>query len=224
MGRSNKERKYVDFFNPDVSVYNNNTHQDFLIDTKLFDAGSGYEQFNDFILKEALDYSEEGNGVTYIVWNIFNDVTGEELGREIVAYYTLSVTAIPFEDRIRLDEEEAAERGEEFDIQICGVSALKIDMFAVHEKYQDLFWEFEGDVLPISAWIMRSIIDYADTLSREVAGFKAIFLHALPNAEQFYLSNGFHLIEENMYPLHCMDSEYKAMYLALKPIHMNYDR
>lgn len=63
------------------------------------------------------------------------DENGEEKEREIVAFYTLATTAIPYEDRIRLDEEEAQQRGQEFDSQICGIPALEIKMFAVDEKY-----------------------------------------------------------------------------------------
>ena len=111
-----------------------------------------------------------------------------EIKRDIVSYYTLAATAIPYEDRIRRDKEEAKEKGGEFDIEICGISAIEIKMFAVSEKYQDVFFEYEGENLPISAWIMRYIIDFAYSLSDEVVGFKALFLHSLPEAESFYLS------------------------------------
>lgn len=56
-----------------------------------------------------------------------------------------------------------------------------------------------------------------------VLGFKALFLHAVPNAEEFYIKNGFNPIAINMQPLHCIDSDMKAMYMALKEIYMNYD-
>lgn len=135
----------------------------------------------------------------------------------------LAATAIPYEDRIRLDEEEAKIKNTEFDIEICGISAIEIKMFAVSEKYQDVFFQYDGEDLPISAWIIRNIIDYAYSLLNEVVGFKALFLHSLPEAEQFYKINGFNSVENNMQPLHCVDSEYTAMYLALKEVHMNYD-
>ena len=71
---------------------------------------------------------------------------------------------------------------------------------------------------------VRSIIDFAYSLLNEVIGFKALFLHSLPEAEKFYKENGFNAMEINMQPLHCIDSEYKAMYLALKEVHMNYEK
>ena len=62
------------------------------------------------------------------------------------------------------------------------------------------------------------------SLLDEVIGFKALFLHSLPEAESFYRANGFNPVEVNMQPLHSVDSEYKSMYLALKEVHMNYDK
>ena len=135
----------------------------------------------------------------------------------------MAATSIPYVDRIRLDEEEAKISGKEFDIQTCGISALEIKMFAVNEKYQDTFYEYEGIELPVSAWVMRSIIDEANSMINTVLGFKALFLHALPNAEKFYENNGFHPVKENMQPLHSVDSDYKAMYLSLRKVHMSYD-
>lgn len=218
-----KEHAHIEYFNPDVTSLEK-AHQDFQSYMELFNAGKGYNNFSDFIKDDAVEYKEAGDGVTYVVWNVLYDEDGNEVKRDIVSYYTLAATAIPYEDRIRLDEDERLESGQEFDSQICGISALEIKMFAVDEKFQDMFFEFEGEDLPISAWIMRSIIDYANNLLAEVLGFKAIFLHSLPEAEKFYLSNGFNFVKINMQPLHCLDSEYKPMYLALKDVHMNYDK
>lgn len=214
--------KHVAYFNPDVLSLEQ-SHQDFSSKMKAFHAGEGYENFNDFISEEASEYKKSGDGVTYVVWNVMYDKNNTEIARDLVSYYTLSATAIPYEDRIRLDEEEAKAIGEEFDIEICGISAIEIKMFAVDEKYQDVFFEYEGEDLPLSAWIMRNIIDYSYSLMNDVIGFKALFLHSLPEAEKFYKANGFHAVEINMQPLHCIDSEYKAMYLALREVHMNYD-
>ena len=100
------------------------------------------ENFNDFIVSEASEYKNTGDGVTYVVWNILYDKDNIEIDRDIVSYYTLSATAIPYEDRIRCDEEEVLETGEEFDIEICGISALEIKMFAVNQNYQDVFFKY----------------------------------------------------------------------------------
>ncbi len=224
MAKENKKKyKHIESFNPDVLSLEQ-SHQDFSYEMRLFDAGKGYENFNDFLNEEAFGYKDFGEGVTYVVWNVVYDRNHNEIGRDVVSYYTLATTAIPYEDRIRLDEDEANKVGEAYDTKICGISALEIKMFAVNSKYQDVFFEYEGENLPLSAWIMRSIIDYAHTLQNQVIGFKALFLHSLPEAENFYRENGFNVMEKNMQPLHCVDSEYKAMYLALKEVHMNYDK
>lgn len=223
MEKENKKiREHIAYFNPDVMSIEQ-SHQDFLYEMNCFNAGVGYENFSDFITKEAGEYKIAGDGVTYVVWNVKYDKHNNEVDRDVVAYYTLAATAIPYEDRIRLDEEEAKIKNTEFDIEICGISAIEIKMFAVSEKYQDVFFQYDGEDLPISAWIIRNIIDYAYSLLNEVVGFKALFLHSLPEAEQFYRINGFNSVENNMQPLHCVDSEYTAMYLALKEVHMNYD-
>lgn len=210
-----KVHEHTMYFNLDVMSLEQ-SHRDFSSEMQLFNEEEGYENFNDFVTVEAVE------GVTYVVWNVLYDKNNIEIGRDIVSYYTLAATAIPYEDRIRRDE-EAKKMGEEFDTEICGISAIEIKMFAVSEKYQNVFFKYDGEDLPISAWIMRSIIDFAYSLSDEVIGFKALCLHSLPEAESFYKANGFNPVEVNMQPLHCVDSEYKAMYLALKEVHMNYD-
>ena len=222
MEENKKVHNHIEYFNPDVMLIES-AHQDFLSEIKAFDAGKGYENFNEFIVDEALEYKSNGDGVTYVVWNIIYNELGKEIKRDVVAYYTLAATAIPYEDRIRCDEEEAKETGEEFNIEICGISAIEIKMFAVDVKYQDTFFEYDGEDLPVSAWIMRNIINFSYSLLDGVLGFKSLFLHSLPEAENFYIANGFNPVEVNMQPLHCVDSEYKAMYLALKEVHMNYD-
>lgn len=218
-----KSHAYIEGFNPDVTLLRE-SHQDFLSEIMQFNAGSGYESFNDFIKEDALEYEENGDGVSYVVWNVFYNSCGEETGREIVSYYTLATTSIPYEDRIRLDKEEAEEKGKIFDIQICGIPSVEIKMFAVDKKYQDLFYAYDGEDLPVSAWIIKNIINYAENLIVNVAGFKALFLHAVPNAETFYEKNGFNRMKFNMKPLHSLDSEFTAMYLTLREVHMIYDK
>lgn len=55
-------------------------------------------------------------------------------------------------------------------------------------------------------------------------GFKALFLHTLPNAKAFYKRNGFHLMKANMHPLHGVDSDLEGMYLTLRNVVMHYDK
>lgn len=207
------EKKYIETFIPDVKVLEQK-HQGYL---GGFDAGKKFKNFNDFLSEDAFEYCKDGNGVTYLVFNLLEEI-------ELAAYYTLAVTSIPYIDRIRLDEEEAKKTRKEFDEQICGIAALEIKMFAVSRKYQDVFYSYDGEEKPISAWILQNIIDKCNTMIHQVAGFKAIFLHSVPTAEEFYKKNQFKNIEANMMPLHCIDNDLTPMYLPLKPIHMNYDK
>ena len=215
--RDNTLHNHIDFFNPDV-VALSDIHQDL-----HFNAGNRYKNFADFVMEEAEEYAENGDGATYLVFNVLYDENNHELSRELVSYYTLSATAIPYVDRIKLDEDEAKETGMQYNEEIWGISALEIKMFAVDEKYQDVFFEYEGEDLPIAAWIIRNIINDTYILMNTVVGFKALFLHAIPDAKEFYSKNGFKPMKINMQPLKSIDSEYEPMYLALKEVHMNYD-
>lgn len=69
MGKKNNVHKFVNTFNPDISVMNTDC-RDYLFD---FHAGIGNENFNDFLKKEADEYRTNGNGVTYIIWNTTYD-------------------------------------------------------------------------------------------------------------------------------------------------------
>ena len=115
LGREDKVfHRHIKHFNPDVVVLSD-IHQDL-----QFKAGIGYENFDSFLLKEAREYAENGDGVTYLVFNVLSDEYGSEVYRELVSYYTLSATAIPYIDRIRLDEEEVNQKN--------GFNPMKINM------------------------------------------------------------------------------------------------
>lgn len=194
--------------------------RDYLFD---FHAGIGNENFNDFLKKEANEYRTNGNGVTYIIWNNTYDNEAKE-AKDIVAYFTLSANAIPYIDRIKLDEDEIATCGMKYDEQTWGIPVLEIKMFAVNNKYQDVFYMHRGQALPIAAWCLLAIINYAKLMLDTVLGFKALFLHSILEAEQFYLKNGFQDVTYNMLPFTSIDSDMRPMWLPLKNIHMNYEK
>jgi len=218
LNKRNNNHKFINEFNPDISVFNTDC-RDYLLS---FNAGEGYENFNDFLISEAEEYCVSGEGVTYIIWNYRNESDSNE--KEVVAYFTLSANAIPYIDRIRLDEKEALELGKEFDEENWGITVIEIKMFAVNDKYQDLFYIYDGDELPVSAWCLRAIVNYTNELNESVLAFKALFLHSVPDAEEFYLKNGFQDMKVNMYPFCSIDSDMKPMWMPLKNIYMNYDK
>ncbi|WP_143322685.1 hypothetical protein [Clostridium sp. HBUAS56010] len=207
------EYEHIKEFNPKVKKLDS-VHNNLLL---KFNAGDKNYNFNCFIHNEAQEYAESGQGATYVVFNEIEN-SDESIQSEIVSYYTLMSTAIPYEDKVKLDPEEAKSSGKEYDVEICGVSAVEIKMFAVSKKYQDIFYEYEGQSLPIAAWILKDIVNYTNSLITSIVGFQALFLHSVPEAEDFYLKNGFKLIEDSMKPLYCVDYDFKPMYLALRNI------
>lgn len=210
-----KTRKYIQTFNP-VVVQANVQHQDYLY---AFNAGDDYKNFNEFIYKEWEEYLENKDGVTFLVF----DKSETTSKKEIVAFYTLCAGAIPYTDRWRIPEEELDESGEEFDEQECGIPSIEIKMFAVTEKYQDCFFVIDGEERPIAAWILHDIICTIESLTASTIAAKAIFLHAIPTAENFYLQNGFNYAHPSMHAFHDVDSEYAPMFLALTKLHIHYD-
>lgn len=208
-----QQHEFISEFNPCVEVLKPK-HKDYLLG---FEAGENNWAFTDFAQNDALHYLAAGDGTTHLVFN------KTECNCELVAYYTLAASSIPYIDRIRLDVEDQKQTGKEFDEQQCGISAIEIKMFAVADKYQDLFYKYDGIELPISAWVLRSIIDYIKELSDTVLGIKAIFLRSVPSAKSFYLKNEFNDIKKNMIPFHSVDSDLEPMYFHIKEIHMSYD-
>lgn len=218
MNEKNSNHKFIKHFNPDISVLNTECWDFF-----DFNAGAGNENFNDFLTKDADKYRVDGNGVTYVIWNV-SEEENKENSRDIVAYFTLSSNAIPYIDRIRIDENERLTSDERFDEENWGIPVLEIKMFAVDDKYQDRFYVYEEQALPIAVWCLYAIINYASELLKYVLGFKALFLHSVPEAEKFYLRNGFQDMRLNMQPFACIDSEMRPMWLPLRDIHMNYEK
>lgn len=54
-------RTRIETFNPDVNLLQD-THQDFLMKIRYFNAGRDYVNFNDFIAAEAVEYGTTGRG------------------------------------------------------------------------------------------------------------------------------------------------------------------
>lgn len=70
---------------------------------------------------------------------------------------------------------------------------------------------------------MRNIVNHVEATISDVMGIKAIFLHAVPEAEDFYKKNSFTALLENMNPLECIDSEFTPMYMSLRDVIINYE-
>ena len=57
---------HIEYFNPDVTSLAK-AYQDFSSALSHFHAGKYYDSFDDFIKKEAVQYQNSGDGVSYVV-------------------------------------------------------------------------------------------------------------------------------------------------------------
>ena len=160
-----------------------------------FSAGKDFDNFTSFLSNDVEDYFCNGDGVTYLIKN--------ENTNDIIAYFCISASAIPFDYKI------------EGESSIWGVSVVEIRMFAVNEPYQDVFMkDSKGNEVPIAAWCLAYLIHQIT----EYIGTKAIYLHSVPTAEKFYKRNGFMEMNNAMIPLHCLDDNLKELWLPLQRI------
>ena len=78
-----------------------------------------------------------------------------------------------------------------------------------------MFYISEGLGLPVSAWCLRYIVDYARDISTTIMGIQALYLHSVPSAESFYSANGFSYIPHLIHPLYSIDADFRMMWLSL---------
>lgn len=205
---------YIKEFDPQVVVISPEYDESL----RTFDAGINNLSFNQFLTTDAIKYLSSGDGVTYLVFNNIGT------SKDLVAYYTLSSGAIPYVERWAIPEDERTSPDKKYDEYQCGISTIEIKMFAVSTKYQDVFYRFEGEDLPVAAWILRSIIDQANEMMQHNLGIKAIFLQSVPDAIEFYQLNKFEKIYEYMNPFSTIDSDdLTPMFLALVNLDLHYD-
>lgn len=195
----------TNWFNPEIQILKPE-HKEYL---EKFQTGNQYPEkgLGDYIKKEAFGDLINGDGVSYIVFQ--KDKDDQIL--EVIAFFTLISSAIPY--IYRTVDEEVYEA-------MCGIPAIKINMFAVNEKYQDLFYQGK----PISALIFETIIDIIDQQSKTGAGIKAIYLHSLKSSEQFYLTNKMLKAEEYMRPFAGEDDDLTIMYLFIREVNITYEK
>ena len=155
-----------------------------------------------------------GDGVSYIVFQTTSSddtIPDEEKIIDVVAFFTLVSSAIPYIYRT-VDEDGVYEA-------MCEIPAVKVNMFAVNDKYQDTFYENK----PISALVFETIIDIIDNKAKTDMGIKAIYLHSLPSAEKFYLRNHMLKAEEYMQTFSENDDDLTAMYVFIRDVKIVYE-
>ena len=126
----------------------------------LLEKNSRHQYINEFnpdITVLDTDYRED---LTDFDAGIGNENFNVFLKKDIVAYFTLSANAIPYIDRIKYKNE--TNELEEYDEENWGVPVLEIKMFAVNDKYQDVFYTYEERELPVAAWCLLAVVNYAN--------------------------------------------------------------
>lgn len=198
--------KEIDSFNPEIEELNE-SHKELI---KYFSVGNSRvsdKSFNCYIKDEAFEDQQNGDGVSYIVY----DVRAQD-EKEVVAYFTLMASSIPYISRLREDNGSYNE-------EQCGISAIEIRMFAVNEIYQDTF--YQGEL--IAAMVFKNIISMIDDMSKNTLGVKAIYLHSVAEAESFYEKCNMNKMEKYMQPFHNADSELQGMYAFIRKVPICYE-
>lgn len=131
----------------------------------------GHPDFNDFLVDDAIEYSANGNGVTYIL------VDEEEYINKristIFAFATIQSTSLQYYDIKKSDK-------------IYSISGVEIKYFAIAKKfhkqiaflidrnkyYSTIFFE----------WFLAELYE----ISTKIIGFQMIFLRANKNGEKLY--------------------------------------
>lgn len=149
--------KIIKHFNPIVEILDEkhkNTISNFTSSNRYPEKGLA-----DYLKTDSFSDIKTGDGVTYIILNEL-----EDLSRDIIAFFTLGVTAIAYTSRLKNDDGT-------FDEELCGIPALEVKMFAVNEIYQDTY--FENRL--IAALVFDYIKNLANEFSENLLGVKAIF-------------------------------------------------
>lgn len=201
-----KKHKEIEDINLSISILDEH-HKKFL---NKFQTGNNYPEkgLGDYIRDDAFDEMLSGDGVSYLVLKLNEEKEPEEL----VAYFTLVSSAIPCLYRTEEDDGEAYE-------VMCGIPAIRIHMFAVSDKYQDVFYKDK----PIAAWIFETIISIIDEKAKRDTGIKAIYLHALPSSKNFYKKNKMLEAEKYMKPFSGMDDDLDVMYVFIRDVNITYE-
>ena len=209
--RTNKKRSFIDVFNPMIKELGSATSAEL----SSFYAGDGFEAFRDYIYNpsgtsEAVADMLAGQGTTSVIWNIKS-----ENERELVAYFTLAANVLPYYDGIEDDDFSLS--------NYPAISVADVKMFAVSEKYQDVFCKENSTELPVAAKCLQLVIGYINNLSYNNISIQAIYLHSIPTAEKFYLNNGFLYIPSSATPLFSVDKGNKEMWLPIRKVLLEND-
>lgn len=205
-----KPRKTIEHINLSISLLEEK-HKEFF---ENFKTGNRHPEkdIGDYLRNDAFDEMLSGDGVSYVVMELDEN----EKPIDIVSYFTLVSSAIPY---IYRTEPEEGEEDEPYET-MCGIPAIRIHMFVVSDKYQDVFYNGK----PVAAWVFEAIINIIDEKSKKDTGIKAIYLHSLPSAKNFYKRNKMLEAEKYMQPFSGMDDELDVMYVFIRDVRIVHEQ
>lgn len=178
-----------------VELAKSNVNQEIL---NAFDCG--HSDFNDFLAKDAIEYTNSGNGVTYI---LIDNAEENEKVTTIFAFCTLKATALYYsrEDSDSLFSNSCVE------IKYFGIAKVfqrnRTGKRGVEKYYSTLFFEI----------LLADLYE----MSTSIIGFTGIFLRANENGEKLYRRKKFVDATQYMIPYEEDDELGKCvpMYLSI---------
>lgn len=153
------EFQYVELNNADIS-------QDVL---QKFDCG--HPDFNDFLVNDAAECTNNGDGVTYVL------VDKEEYDNKTIsavfAFATIQSTALQYYDSTN-------------NKRIYSIPAVEIKYFAISKKFQrQIAFLIDPNKYYSTIFFEYFLVDLYE-MSTKTIGFQAIFLRANENGERLY--------------------------------------
>lgn len=202
----NNHHNKIDTFDYTVEILDK-THMEYI---SKFTSGAHYPEkgLGDYIKQEAFEDIESGDGVSYVVLQLDAD----KKVIDVISFFTLVSSAMPVV--YRSDDENGVYE------TVYGIPATRLHMFAVDDKYQDVFYRSK----PIAAWIFLYIINLIDEKSKSSFGIKALYLHALPSSKAFYRNNNMLEAEEYMKPFSNLDDDCDVMYVFIRDVNHVYEK
>ncbi len=129
----------------------------------------GHPDFNDFLLEDAIQFTNSGNGVTYVLIDEKEEQTGITT---IFAFCTLKATALYY------CEEDTG--------RMFSVSCAEIKYFAIAKAFQKVQAGSFGTGKYYSTLFFEILLADLYEMSTSIIGFAGIFLRANENGEKLY--------------------------------------
>lgn len=177
-----------------VQLTKSNVSQDVL---NAFDCG--HPDFNNFLAEDAVQYTNNGNGVTYILV----DDTAKEI-EEIFAFCTLKASALYYSKEDNND-------------RLFSTSCVEIKYFAIDKAFQKTKTRKRGVEKYFSTYFFEILLSDLYEFSTTIIGFTGVFLRANENGERLYRRKKFVDATQYMIPYEEDDELGKCtpMYLSI---------